>query len=234
MTITIGKIFDLTVKKFPSKEALYDTRSQVRMTYAEWSDDVNRLANALRSEGVKKGDRVSTFLFNREELATAFFACAKLGAIFNPINFRLMSEEVAFILQDASPKVVLFEKVLEPVIARIENRFQHTSFWYTDDDVPEYAKHYKKQLSEASVRFEPEKVDETDTYAIMYTSGTTGMPKGVIHRHREMVEQSLVLIQSTKLTQHDRGLIVAPMFHCSIVQSCIVLSYLGSILGLQM
>ena len=215
MTITIGKIFDLAVKKFPGKEALYDTRSKHRMTYAEWDKEVNRLANALQSEGVKKGDRVSTFLFNREELATAFFACAKIGAIFNPINFRLMSEEVAFILQDASPKVVLFEEKLEPVISRIENRFQHISFWYTDQDAPEFAKHYKTKVAQASEQFKAEKVDETDTYAIMYTSGTTGRPKGVIHRHREMVEQSLVLMQSTKLSQHDRGLIVAPMFHCA-------------------
>ncbi|WP_108672196.1 fatty acid--CoA ligase [Peribacillus acanthi] len=215
MTITIGKIFDLTVKKFPGKEALYDTRSKVRMTYAQWNEEVNQLANALRTEGVKKGDRVSTFLFNREELATAFFACAKLGAVFNPINFRLMSEEVAYILQDASPKVVLFEKSLEPVIARIENRFPHIAFWYTDEEVPQYAKSYKREVAQAPFHFVAEKVEETDTYAIMYTSGTTGRPKGVIHRHREMVEQSLVLIQSTKLDQHDRGLIVAPMFHCA-------------------
>ncbi len=176
MTITIGRIFDLAVKKFPGKEALYDTRSKLRMTYAEWDKEVNRLANALESEGVKKGDRVSTVLFNREELATAFFACAKIGAIFNPINFRLMSEEVAFILQDASPKVVLFEEKLEPVISKIENRFPHISFWYTDQDAPIFANHYKTKVTQASDQFKAEKVDETDTFAFMYTSGTTGRP----------------------------------------------------------
>src|SRR4051812_32702540 len=112
MGTTIGKVFDLTVKRFPNKEALFDVRRNIRFTYKEWNEQVNRLANALLKEGVKKGDRVSTFLFNTEELGTAFFACAKIGAVFNPINFRLMAEETAYILADAAPKVVLFEKSL--------------------------------------------------------------------------------------------------------------------------
>src|SRR5688500_13520488 len=123
MSTTIGKLFDLTVLKYPNKEAFYDVRKDARYTYKEWNLEVNRLANALVNDGVKKGDRVSTFLFNTEELATTFFACAKIGAIFNPINFRLTPEEVAYILTDAMPKVVLFEKALEPVISAIENRF---------------------------------------------------------------------------------------------------------------
>lgn len=128
MTTTIGKVFELTVRRYPNKEAIYDVRKNVRYTYKEWNEQVNRLANALLNEGVKKGDRVSTFMFNTEELGTAFFACAKIGAIFNPINFRLMPEEVAFILSDASPKVVLFEKALESVISAIENRYDGMAF----------------------------------------------------------------------------------------------------------
>ena len=110
MSTTIGKLFDLTVKKFPNKEAIYDVRRNRRFTYKEWEEQVNRLANALKGEGVRKGDRVSTYLFNNEELATAIFACAKIGAILNPINFRLMSEELAYILDDAKPKVVLLNR----------------------------------------------------------------------------------------------------------------------------
>ena len=128
MTTTIGRIFDLTAGKFPDKEALYDVRKNLRFTYKEWSFEINRLANALLNAGVRKGDRVSTCLFNTEELATAFFACAKIGAVFNPINFRLMSEEIAYILQHAEPKVVLFEQMLESGITPIAKRFPHTEF----------------------------------------------------------------------------------------------------------
>src|SRR3954454_272350 len=138
MTTTIGKIFDLTVKRYPNKQAIYDVRKKVRYTYKEWSEQVNRLANALINEGVQKGDRVSTFMFNTEELGTSLFACAKIGAVFNPINFRLTPEEVAFILSDATPNAVLFEKALETVIEAIAGRFDQTAFWYIEEDQPDY------------------------------------------------------------------------------------------------
>lgn len=215
MTTTIGQIFDLTVKRYPNKDAIYDVRKNVRYTYKEWSEQVNRLANALLNEGVKKGDRVSTFMFNTEELGTAFFACAKIGAIFNPINFRLTPEEVAFILSDASPKVVLFEKALEPVISAIENRFDSMAFWFIDEETPAYAASYHDKLADSSIEEIQAEVNENDIYAFIYTSGTTGRPKGVMHSHRNMVDQSVICIAAQKLEQEDVGLVTAPMFHCA-------------------
>lgn len=215
MTTTIGKIFDLTAGKFPNKEALYDVRKNLRLTYKEWSLEINKLANALLNAGVRKGDRVSTYLFNTEELATAFFACAKIGAVFNPINIRLMSEEIAYILQDAEPKVVLFEQMLESGITPIAQRFPRTSFWYIDENAPEYAASYREKVDLAPHTDIEGNIEENDLYAIMYTSGTTGRPKGVVHRHRDMVEQSLIVIGATKLESSDNGLVTAPMFHCA-------------------
>lgn len=215
MTTTIGKIFELTVKKFPNKEALYDVRKNVRYTYKEWNEQVNRLANALVCEGVKKGDRVSTFMFNTEELGTAFLACAKIGAIFNPINFRLTPEEVAYILADATPKVVLFEKSLEPVVSAVANRFDQVAFWFIDEEKPEYAFCYQEKLSTASTEEIQVEVNENDIYAFIYTSGTTGRPKGVMHTHRNMVDQSMLCIAAQKVEAEDVGLVTAPMFHCA-------------------
>ena len=120
MYATLGKIFDQTVSNYPKREALVDLKKKKRWTYEELATDVNRLSNALHSAGVKKGDRVSTFLFNTSELVTTLFATAKIGAVFNPINFRLKSEELSYILQDASPKVVLFEQSLEEVVASVQ------------------------------------------------------------------------------------------------------------------
>jgi long-chain acyl-CoA synthetase len=215
MTTTIGKIFDLTVKRYPNKQAIYDVRKNVRFTYKEWSEQVNRLANALIKEGVQKGDRVSTFMFNTEELGTTFFACAKIGAIFNPINFRLTPEEVAYILSDAAPKVVLFEMALEPVISAIINRFEKTSFWFIDEEAPAYAASYQEKLAASSTKDVQADVKETDLYAFIYTSGTTGRPKGVMHTHRNMVDQSVFCIASCNLRAEDVGLVTAPMFHCA-------------------
>ena len=126
-----------------------------------------------------------------------------------------MGEEVTFILSDAEPKVVLFEKAVEPVIAAIEKRFPHIAFWYIDEDTPEYARSYHEKVKAAETKPVEIEVDENDLYAIMYTSGTTGRPKGVMHKHRNMVEQSLIVVGSTKLGANDTGLVTAPMFHCA-------------------
>lgn len=215
MTVTIGRILDLAVMKFPSKEAVYDVRSNRRYTYSEWNMRINRVAHALAAEGVSKGDRVSVFLYNTEELAAVFFACAKIGAVFNPINFRLQAEETAYILRDARPKVLVFEKALESVVSTIEEQFPATAFWYIDDEPPSYAASFDKKVSQASDSPVFADVSENDDYAIMYTSGTTGRPKGVIHTHRHMAEQSMTVIAATKLEPSDKGLVTAPMFHCA-------------------
>ncbi|WP_338749426.1 fatty acid--CoA ligase [Bacillus sp. FJAT-52991] len=215
MYVTIADVFELTVHQYADKEALYDARSGNRYTYREWDEEVNKLANAFRKEGVHKGDIVSTYLFNREELATTYFACCKIGAVFNPINFRLMAEETAYILNDAKPKIVLFERALKDQITAIEQRFPQTAFWYTDEDTPSYAASYQEKIQHESTQKPEAEVNENDLYAIMYTSGTTGRPKGVMHRHRDMIEQSQALIHATKLSNEDRGLVTAPMFHCA-------------------
>lgn len=215
MYATIGSIFDQTVLKYPNREALVDLSRNQRWTYEQWRDDVHRLANSLLDEGVRKGDIVSTYLFNTSELATAFFACAKIGAAINPINFRLKSMEVAYILEDAQPKVVLFEKALEPHLAAIHEQFPQTAFWYINDDTPSYATNYYDKLSQSTTEAPTIEVDENDLYAIMYTSGTTGRPKGVMHKHRDMAEQSLICLSVLCLSPNDRGLVTAPMFHCA-------------------
>lgn len=222
MYATLGKIFDQTVSMYPDKEALVDMRREKRWTYSQWSDEVHRLANALTAAGISKGDRVSSFLFNNSELPTALFACAKIGAIFNPINFRLKPDELAYILIDATPEVVLFEEALKETVAAVAGQFPSIQFWFIDEGVPDYAVSYREQVDAASTADSYVQIEEEDTYAIMYTSGTTGRPKGVIHRHRDMAEQSLTCIAMLKYTKNDIGLVIAPMFHCAELHCCII------------
>ncbi|GAC89845.1 long-chain-fatty-acid--CoA ligase [Anoxybacillus flavithermus NBRC 109594] len=220
MYLTIGEVFAQTVRKFPKKEALVDVRTGLRYTYEQWAKEVDKLANAFLKAGVRKGDRVSTVLFNTAELATAFFACAKIGAVFNPINFRLRPKEIAYILADATPKIVLFEQAVEPQITAIHHEFPHISFWIIDGQVPAYAASYHEQIQCASNELPAIDVFENDLYAIMYTSGTTGRPKGVMHRHRDMIEQSLICNSVMRIRETERGLVTAPMFHCAELHCC--------------
>jgi len=218
--ITIGELFEQTVRKFPNREAIVDVRRQLRLSYMEWNDEVNKLANTLLLSGVQKGDRVSTVLYNTFELATVYFACAKIGATINPINFRLKGQEIAYILEDASPKVILFEEAVRPQIESIHERFPHISFWYIDEHTPAYAVNYYDRIRTAPKTSPSVQISDTDIYAIMYTSGTTGKPKGVMHRHRNMVEQSLICNSVMRLRETERGLVTAPMFHCAELHCC--------------
>ncbi|UOR10916.1 long-chain-fatty-acid--CoA ligase [Halobacillus amylolyticus] len=213
---TLKSMFEQTVAKFPNKEGIVDVRLGTRWTYQEWDEEVNRLANALTDSGVHKGDKVSTVLFNTAEFATTLFACMKIGAVFNPINFRLTSNEISFIIKDADPKIVLFEKATAPQLKAIANERTHIGFWTIDEqrDVALARNYY--DVIEGVDRTRPDYVvEEEDYYAIMYTSGTTGAPKGVLHTHRDMVDQALILTATLRLTNQDRGLTVAPMFHCA-------------------
>ncbi|MCF6138459.1 fatty acid--CoA ligase [Pseudalkalibacillus berkeleyi] len=220
MYVTIGKLFNQTVQKFPTKEALVDASTNQRWSYQEWNEKVNQLANAFVESGVRKGDRVSTYLFNNMEFATTYFACAKIGAVINPINFRLKAQEVAYILEDARPSIFLFEEMLEPHVAAIQAKAEDTSFWCISKNCPNYAVNYHERMKDTSINEPNIEVDENDLYAIMYTSGTTGRPKGVLHRHRDMVEQSLACIAMINISENDIGLVGAPMFHCAELHCC--------------
>lgn len=215
MYVTIGKLFEQTVSKYPNKEAIIDRSRGIRLTFEEWNKEVNKLSHSLIASGIRKGDRISTYLYNSFELGTVYFAAAKIGAIINPINFRLKADEVAYILMDAAPKVVLFENALEESITKIHQRFPSISFINIDKSTPNYATTYQETVKNFPSINPNISVDENDTYAIMYTSGTTGRPKGVMHRHRDMIEQSLICINALTITSKDIGLVTAPMFHCA-------------------
>ncbi|PBB07099.1 long-chain-fatty-acid--CoA ligase [Salimicrobium humidisoli] len=210
---TLKSMFDQTAAKFPEREGLADERINVRWTYGEWKEEVNRFAHTLQDNGISKGDVVSTVLFNTSEFMTVLFACARLGAVFNPINFRLTEKEIAFILADAEPKVVVYERATSPQVDPVQEDMTDVQFWSIDekDGKGEYL--YSKLSSEVT-NVETE-LDEDDTYAIMYTSGTTGKPKGVLHTHRDMVDQAMAMALTLRLTAADKGLSIGPMFHCA-------------------
>ncbi|MDG4656755.1 fatty acid--CoA ligase [Ectobacillus antri] len=214
MFMTIGRIFDLSVQSYPNQEALVEPAKGIRWTYKQWEEQVNKTANAFLANGVTKGDCVSAFLYNSSEFATAYFACAKIGAIFNPINFRLKEREVSYILQDASPKVVLFEQAVAATVETLAEKFTSISFWCIDGETPAFATSYHEHIAKAIDQPIFITVEESDYCSIMYTSGTTGHPKGVLHRHREMAEHSLICTYYLKYSRDTVGLVTAPLYHC--------------------
>ncbi|MUV87632.1 long-chain-fatty-acid--CoA ligase [Natronomonas sp. CBA1123] len=213
---TIADTLELTAEKYPEKEALVYPRRDRRYTFAELDERADRLANALADLGVEKGDRVSTMLYNGSEIVCTVFACAKLGAVFNPLNYRLPAGEVEFICNDAESSVLIYEDdTREAVEGARENLDTVEEYVFIEEDAPDDTHDFDAIIEAAPAERPDTVVSEDDVYAFIYTSGTTGRPKGVVHEHRDMVEHNLICVAEGGLRKDDVGLSALPLYHCA-------------------
>jgi fatty-acyl-CoA synthase len=176
----------------------------------------NRMAHALLSVGVEKGDRVAVVMLNSSEFLEVFFACAKIGAILVPINYRLVAPEIAYMVNDSRPRVLVYTSDFAEKIAELKTRTDAVSAWFRhsgpnlaeDPDITPFV--------EAFPAHEPvleHEVTEHDPLLIMYTSGTTGVPKGAVLTHANIIFDSVHNIINFSLTKDFRSLVTAPLYH---------------------
>jgi acyl-CoA synthetase (AMP-forming)/AMP-acid ligase II len=166
--------------------------------------------------GIEKGDRVATVLYNGSEIALTVYACAKIGAVFTPLNFRLPAGEIEYIVNDAEAEMVVYESDTKTAVENARPELNSVEeFVFIDDDAPEETRSFYGLLESGSPESPEVVVDENDIYAFIYTSGTTGRPKGVVHEHRDMIEHSLIVIAEMNITRDDIGLSILPLYHCA-------------------
>ncbi|MXR52839.1 long-chain-fatty-acid--CoA ligase [Halovenus sp. WSH3] len=219
---TLRDTLEQTADKYPDKDALIYPRRDQRWTYAEFDAKANQLANALAEMGIEKGDRVSTMLHNGTEIVLTVFACAKLGAVFNPLNYRLPAGEIEYILNDAGSSALIFEEGTREAVAGAREALETVEqYLYIDEDGPEWTQGFYERLSSSAAERPDTVVEEDDIYAFIYTSGTTGRPKGVVHEHRDMVEHNLICIGEGGIRRDDVGLSAFPLYHCAELQAAL-------------
>src|SRR5262245_7800272 len=157
---------------------------ELRLTYNQFGQRVNRWANLMRSLGVEKGDRVAIISQNDHRMMDGFFGAPLIGAIYMPINFRLIAGDFEYILNHAGAKILIVEDLLTPAIEEIRPRLESVERYIAASngtDIPPGWESYDALLEGATATApEPADVDENDVAAILYTSGTTGKPKGVM------------------------------------------------------
>ena len=188
MHYNLADIFESLVDVVPEREALV-VGSQ-RRTFAQLEERANRLAHHLAGQGVGPGDHVGLYLYNGAEYVEAMFACFKLRAAPINVNFRYVEEELRYLVEDADLVALLFQRELTPRVAAIAPRVPRVRHWLAVEDgsgvdvSPVCATLYDDALATASPKrdFGPRSPD--DLYLI-YTGGTTGMPKGVMWRHED-------------------------------------------------
>jgi len=159
------------------------------LTYDEFNRRVNRVANGLLAAGLKKGDRVAGLFFNCIEFMEVYFACAKAGFIFIPLNFRFTAAELADIFADTNPGGFFFHPEFAATAGSLLEQYREPIkvVATAGDPVPDFAQPYEEWMSphgeeEPSV---PEPPEMEDPQLIMYTSGTTGRSKGAVLPHRK-------------------------------------------------
>ena len=219
MRNNVGLLLKKRAEISPSLEAYVDSDSRERLTYPELNRRANQTANALRELGVKKGDRVALLLMNSREFVEAFFGLAKIGAIVVPLNWRLVADELSFILKDSGSTVLLYGGEFAGTVKKLHDggaKATDVRHWIHVGDPAtrdSFALAYDALQSKASGA-EPEiGADEDDLLYIMYTSGTTGLPKGAVHTHNTVIWACITICPTTDTRYRDRYLQALPLYH---------------------
>ena len=198
---------------YPHDTALIDSRR--RVDYLELLAECQALASALRQRGLNLGDRVAVISPNRIEFIVSAFACFLGGYVFQPINFRLSESEVTNILDNAEPSAVLIDGAAFPHhVELIKQRANLLTYCVFTDKGAEYNWSDGSNGLPDSSSFE-KPLNPPTTAALLYTSGTTGTPKGTILSHKAWVHSSRDGAYALRLTRHDVSYQCIPLFHVS-------------------
>jgi fatty-acyl-CoA synthase len=214
----LGEIIAMNARLFPHKAGGRDlTRS---MTFRQWNDRACRLANALIEMGLEKGDRIALLAYNCLEWLEIYTAIAKAGLVAVPVNFRLVGPEIRFIVENAEAAALIVQDDLlervEAVRADLpvrEDRYIH----FGTDKAPAGFRSYENLLARAAATEPSRRVGPDDPFTLLYTSGTTGKPKGAIRNNGSLVLHSYINQVDFGFSRDDLGLLVMPMCHANSV-----------------
>lgn len=210
---TVDEMLKNTVEKFPDNEAI--VMGDLRQTYRELDQVVERLATKLQQSNIQKGDRVALLLRNKPEFIHIILACARIGAIAVPLNTRLSQDELTFMLAHSGATLLFSEMVFKETVEAIEqSRSTKLSAYYFVDEQKETNSNYKRYLHDVQTGKRQEvKVKEEDPLFIMYTSGTTGTPKGAIGSHINAIHSAMNYKNVFREQNDARTIIAVPLFH---------------------
>jgi acyl-CoA synthetase (AMP-forming)/AMP-acid ligase II len=230
MKINIGYLLYKRAMLSPKLEAL--VVGEVRRSYPELNAGANRVANAMRKMGVQRGDRVAVLALNDPEYLELYFGLAKIGVVMVPLNHRLAPPEVAYIANDCGTQTFIFGKEFVPVVEAIRGQIPAKSFIGIMESPPAWAKSYQSIMG-AAPSDEPEYIGgDDDTLTILYTSGTTGRPKGAELTHNGYYHTSVDL-KATLTDVGTRMLMPLPLFHIGALAPVPMCAHFGSTMIFQ-
>ena len=218
----IASIFNQSVERYPEHTALiFEDR---RWTYSQWNGRVRRFAQGLSDLGVRPSDRVAFYVTTSENSVTTYFACQMLGAVAVPLNFRLAAGEAAHVLRDSGARVLIYGRYLTPNVLEIQKQVKSVhdfvSCAYDPVNVPPGHHHFDTIAEETVDTHQLRPIPSSDQLsALVYTSGTTGKPKGVMHSHINDVAIAMNCVMEYGLRPTDIALHIAPLYHVGGMQA---------------
>ncbi|MFZ5585483.1 MAG: class I adenylate-forming enzyme family protein [Thermodesulfobacteriota bacterium] len=226
----VGDVLRINATLYPDKEGAADLYRS--LTFKQWNERCNRLANGLMARGLQKGDRVAVLAYNCLEWMEIYGAAAKMGLILVPIMFRLTPAEYTYIVNNAECAGFIvqdpFVKDLDGAKDDLETIPADRYFYFGEGPAPAGYAHLEDVIAGGDANEPPVKVNHDDVWIIMYTSGTTGRPKGVVRTHESFIAQYLTNIAALEYKSDDRGLLVMPMCHINSVYYSFVFTYIGA------
>ena len=202
-----------------NSEAFVEFERNRRFTFAELNQRSNRTANSLLAMGIGPGDRVATLLKNGIEFIESYYAIAKIGAVMVPVNWRLVANEIDYIVDDAGASALIYDADFDDTVSTVQSRNNATLGHYLRVNAinagkpPSFASDYDQTTLAASSDEPICRTGDDDLLFIMYTSGTTGHPKGVMQSHNCMLWAELTSMSTSDMRGDDRFLLPMPMFH---------------------
>ena len=226
--LNLGQMLSVHARLRPEKIGARDLERS--MTFAQWNARACRLANGFAGIGLAKGDRVAVLAYNCVEWTEIYAAAAKAGAVVVPINFRLVAAEVAYVIADSGASAIIAQDGLHAIIEEVRDHLDIPAARYLHFGAtpPAGWRGYEDAIAAARDGEPDVPVAPTDPWTLMYTSGTTGKPKGVVRNHRAGALLSLVTEIELAVHARDDALLVMPMCHANSLYFFGAFSYCGA------
>ncbi len=205
-----------TWKEYSLIETAIGGKYRREMTWKEFDTKANRFANLLMTREVKKGDKVAILMMNCLEWLPVYFGILKTGALAVPMNYRYSASEILYCADLADVKMMIFGPEFISRVNEVKDQMvKITDFFFVGkpEETPEYALNYDRITRYCSTTCPPVEIRDEDDGAIYFSSGTTGFPKAILHRHRALVSSCYTEQHHHSQTKDDVFLCIPPLYH---------------------
>jgi fatty-acyl-CoA synthase len=204
--------------KYPDRTAIIS--GETRLTFKVFNARVNRLADAMGRLGVMRGERVALMFYNTHHFAEVYFATVKLGALATPVNFRFVGEEIEYIIENSEAGFFFFGKDFEETIGNLCHRLSGVRIFVgVEASKGGFASDYEGLLVSGNPHEPSVAIAEEDPCQVMYTSGTTGKPKGAIITHGNVLWNLINTILGREDRPGEVSLIIGPLYHTAALNN---------------